>query len=217
MIQFSDVDFSYGGQKIFSGLSFTLSPGRFLVISGPARSGKTTLMQIITGMVVPDRGDVILNGEPLSRIVSSAAKLRKLRRTIGGIGGVFSLLRDRTVLENISLMAEISGVPARVARKRALAVCGKYRLSHVATNYPDMISEVERRAVQLARAEAACKSLILADTPVDGLDAKVATFINERLSALHLAGASVLYLTSGSGPESGPDEYLRLQDGKVTA
>ncbi len=215
MIRFKDVGFSYGNQKIFSNLTFRLERSGYMVISGPARSGKTTLVQMITGMALPDAGDVIIDGEYIEDIAGSKTKLSHLRRKIGGVGGIYSLLGDRTVLENIALSAEIAGFPARAARKKALEACGKYRLSHIAGHYSGMISEAERRMAQIARVEAARKNLIVADSPTDGLDPKSARFINEHLASLHLAGVTILYLTTGSGPETGPDEYLRFQDGRL--
>lgn len=215
MIRFKDVGFSYGNQKIFSNLTFHLERSGYMVISGPARSGKTTLVQMITGIALPDAGDIMIDGEYIEDIAGSNTKLLHLRRKIGGVGGVYSLLGDRTVLGNIALSAEIAGFPARAARKKALEACGKYRLIHIAGHYSGMISEVERRMAQIARAEAARKNLIVADSPTDGLDPKSARFINERLASLHLAGVTILYLTTGSGPETGPDEYLRFQDGRL--
>ncbi len=186
-----------------------------MTVSGPAKAGKTTLVQLITGLVLPDEGEVLIDGESTSESASSTAKLRQLRRKIGGVGGIYSLLGDRTILENIALAAEIAGRPARAARKMAFETCRRYRLNHVASHYPDMISEVERRAAQIARAETARKGLIVADSPADGLDTKSARFINERLSAVHLAGVAILYLTSGDGPQVGPDARLQLQNGTV--
>jgi len=215
LIRFKDVGFSYGNQKIFSNLTFHLERSGYMVISGPARSGKTTLVQMITGIALPDAGDIMIDGEYIEDIAGSNTKLLHLRRKIGGVGGVYSLLGDRTVLGNIALSAEIAGFPARAARKKALEACGKYRLIHIAGHYSGMISEVERRMAQIARAEAARKNLIVADSPTDGLDPKSARFINERLASLHLAGVTILYLTTGSGPETGPDEYLRFQDGRL--
>jgi len=215
VIEFKRVDFSYGAQLIFSGLSFHLERGQYLVVSGPARSGKSTLVQMIAGLTVPDAGEVFIDGESLSEIVSSKRRLREIRRKIGGVGGIYSLLTDRTILENVALSAEIAGYPARVARKSALEACGKYHLNHVAGHYPDMVSELERRTALLARAEAARKNLIVADTPTDGLDEKSARYIHERLAALRLSGISILYLTSGSGPQNGPDHYLHFRQGKL--
>lgn len=215
MIEFLDVDFSYDGQKVFSGLSFHLEHGKYMVISGPARSGKTTLIQLIAGLFQPNDGEIFIEGEPLSRLVASRRRLREVRRKIGGVGGVYKLLSDRTILENIALAAEIGGLPAKAARKCAMEAAGRYHLSPVARNYPDAVSEVERRAALLARAEAARKNLVVADAPTDGLDQKSARFINERLAALHLAGATILYLTTGSGPQIGPDQYLQFINGKV--
>ncbi|MEZ5360090.1 MAG: ATP-binding cassette domain-containing protein [Candidatus Zixiibacteriota bacterium] len=217
MIEFSRVDFSHRHQRIFSGLSLCLEKGTFVVISGPARSGKTTLVKLITGLYTPDAGDIFVEGEHLAEVRKSNRKLREWRRKIGGIGGVYSLLGDRTILENVSLAAEISGISPQLARRNAVEACGKYRLSHVASHYPGAISEVERRAALLARSEAARKELIIADSPTDGLDAKSARFINERLTALRLAGVTILYLTSGEGPENGPDAHLKIKDGNVAA
>lgn len=215
MISIKDVCFSFGHQKIFSGLTFELKRGNYLVISGPDRAGKTTLVKMLTGLVVPDSGEITIGGQYIDDIAKSKAKIRLLRRKIGGVGGVFSLLSDRTILENVALSAEICGIPTRKARKYAVEACGKYRLSHVMSYYPDTVSKVERRTALLARAAAARKELIIADAPTDGLDDKAADFIHDKLQSLRLSGISILYLTTGSGPPSGPDQFLRLNDGRV--
>lgn len=213
MIEFNNVEFSHGSSKLLNRLSFTLRRSEYLVITGSARAGKTTLVQMITGMILPDSGEVLANGEDIEDIVKSPVKLRNHRRQIGGIGGIYSLLGDRTVLENIALSPEIAGISHRLARKRAMETMGKYRISHLAGLYSGAISEAERRIAQIARAEAGLKNLIIADMPTDGLDQKAARFINERLAFLHLSGATVLYLTTGSGPQNGPDRYLQLEQG----
>ncbi len=186
-----------------------------MVISGPDRSGKTTLVKMLTAMILPDSGEIIIDGQYLDEIARSKAMIRHLRRKIGGVGGVFSLLNDRTILENVALSAEICGIPTRKARKFAVKACGKYRLSHVMSYYPDAVSKVEQRMALMARAAAARKELIIADAPTDGLDEKAADFIHERLQSLRLSGISILYLTTGIGPPSGPDQYLRLREGRV--
>ncbi len=215
MIQLDRVSFSYGGLKVFENLAFSLGRGEFVVISGPARSGKTTLVQLICGLIMPESGDIMIAGDSIRQAGRSRSKLRGLRRRIGGIGGIFALIGDRTVLENIALPLEISGTPFRAARKAAVEACGRYRLSHVAGRFPAMVSEAERRLAQIARAETTRKELIVADSPADGLDTASARFINERLTSLHLAGASILYITSGLGPETGPNRRLVLRQGTI--
>jgi len=210
MIRFDDVEFVYDGQPVFSGLSFHLERGRYLVLSGPTRSGKTTIVQLIAGLILPTSGEVVIEGEATDQLIRSRKRLREMRRKIGGVGGIYSLLTDRTILENVALAAEIAGYPARAARKYALEACAKYRLNQVISRYPDRISEVERRTALMARAEAARKNLIVADSPADGLDRQSAGYIHERLAALRLQGITILYLTSGEGPENGPDQYLKL-------
>jgi ABC-type ATPase involved in cell division len=215
LISIKDVCFSFGHQRIFSGLTFDLKRGNYLVISGSDRTGKTTMVKMLTALIIPDSGEIKIDGQYIDEIAASKAKIRLLRRKIGGIGGVFSLLNDRTILENVALSAEICGIPTRKARKYAVEACGKYRLSHVMSYYPDAVSKVERRIALLARAAAARKELIIADAPTDGLDDKAADFIHDKLQSLRLSGISILYLTTGTGPQSGPDQSLRLRDGSV--
>lgn len=213
MIQFKSVNYSHGNITIFSHLSFHLAKGMYLVISGPARSGKTTIVRMISGLAYPSGGEIAIGGEPFYAADVSARRLRDVRRQIGGIGGIYTLLDDRTILENIALMSEIAGASHRVAHRNALEACARYRLTHVAHVFPGQVSEVERRAALLARAEAARKNIMVVDAPTDGLDAESTDFIHERLAAIRLAGATILYLTSGTGPQSGPDEYLCLHEG----
>lgn len=215
LIRLKNIKFSFDKNIIFSSLSFDLPRSGYLVISGPARSGKTTLVKMITGLVMPDSGDLLIDDEPIETIASSGTRLRALRRKIGGVGGIYLLLEDRTVLENISLSAEIAGLSAKMARKNALEACARYRLNHIAGHYPSMISEVERRIAQIARSEAGVKNLIVADSPTDGLDHKSARFINDRLASRNLSGTAILYLTSGEGPKTGPHNYICLPEGEA--
>jgi putative ABC transport system ATP-binding protein len=215
VIRFDKVDFSYGGKALFTGMSFHLKRGQYLALSGPARSGKSTLIQMVAGMLVPDGGEIVIDGQDLTDIIRSRQLLRNMRRKIGGVGGIYSLLTDRTILENVALSAEIAGSPARIARRNALEACSNYGLSHVSSHFPDMVSELERRTALLARAEAGRKNLIVADAPTDGLDEESAEYIHERLAALRLAGISILYLTSGKGPQNGPDSYLYFREGEL--
>lgn len=210
IIDFKKVGLNYGSTPLFSNLDFFLERGGYLVLSGPTRSGKTSLVRLITGLAVPTTGEITVEGEHPYYLIHAPRRLRRLRRKVGGVGGIYTLLHDRTILQNVALSAEISGYSPRVARRYALAVCGKYKLSHVAANYPGSISEAERRTALLARCEASGKNLIVCDSPADGLDSDAAGFLHEHLSALHLSGVSILYLTSGDGPQAGPTKKQQL-------
>lgn len=212
MLRFVDVDFGYGDLSHFRGVNFHLERGRFILISGPSRSGKTTLVQLIAGLILPDRGEVIIDGESTAQSVRSLNRINRLRRRIGGVGGIYKLLEDRTILENISLAAEISGALPKDAVQSAREVCHRYRLSHIANSYPSRVSEVEKRNTLLARAEAGQANLIVADSPTDGIDPKSARFIDDRLGELQLAGVSILYLTSADGPATGVDIRLTITE-----
>lgn len=217
MIRFESVSYTGGNVSLFWGLTFHLPRGGYLVVSGPPRWGKTALVQLITGVVSPEQGEIQVGDVSLQAAVRAARKLRTLRLDIGGVGGIYALITERTVMENIALAGELAGLSPRAARKTALELCGKYRLAHVARQYPRLISDVERRAAQIARAEAGRRRVLVADAPADGLNEAAAGFIHDRLAALHLAGVTILYLTSGPGPQAGPTHRLRLVNGGVTA
>lgn len=202
MLKFVDVDFGYGALSHFHEVNFHLKRGQFLLISGSSRSGKTTLVQLIAGLILPDRGEIIIDGEATTDAVRSMGRLNRLRRKIGGVGGIYKLLEDRTILENIALAAEISGLTPREAYKTARETCHRYHLSHLSGAYPDRVSEVEKRVALLARVEAAKANLIVADGPTDGIDPKAARFIDEKLGELRLAGVSILYLTAAKQIDS---------------
>lgn len=210
VVEFKNVSLLFGGAPLVRNLNFRLERGGYLVVSGPTRSGKTSVVRLLTGLAVPDSGEITVCGEHPYYLLLSPRKLRRLRKLIGGVGGIYTLLHDRTVLDNVALSAEVAGISPRAARRAALAVCGRYRLSHVAGHYPGSISEAERRAALLARCEAGGKNLIVCDSPADGLDSTAANFLHERLAALHLSGASILYLTAGTGPVSGPTDRCSL-------
>ncbi len=215
MIELSSIYLSRGAKPVFANLNLRIPRASYTVITGPSRAGKTSLVKLIVGLQAPDEGAVIVDGIDVLAARRSRHRLQKLRRLIGGVGGIYTLLSDRTILANVALSAEIAGTPARQARRQALSACSAYKLSHLASHMPTTISEAERRATLLARAEAARKQIVIADTPTDGLDDRSRRFIHEKLAALHLAGSTILYLSAGDVPKTGPDAIYRLEHGQI--
>ncbi|GAA4184256.1 ABC transporter ATP-binding protein [Gryllotalpicola kribbensis] len=151
--------------------SFTVRPGEFLSIIGPSGCGKSTLFNIIAGLDLPSSGKVEINGETI----------------IGQQGHVGYLLQKdlllpwRSILNNVIIGMEISGVPKRKAREIALPFLEAYGLGDFADHRPDQLSGGMRQRAALLRTVLFNRDVILLDEPFGKLDAQTRATMQEWL------------------------------------
>jgi ABC-type nitrate/sulfonate/bicarbonate transport system ATPase subunit len=151
--------------------SFTAKPGEFLSIIGPSGCGKSTLFNIIAGLDLPSSGKVEINGETI----------------IGQQGHVGYLLQKdlllpwRSILNNVIIGMEISGVPKRKAREIALPFLEAYGLGDFADHRPDQLSGGMRQRAALLRTVLFNRDVILLDEPFGKLDAQTRATMQEWL------------------------------------
>jgi putative ABC transport system ATP-binding protein len=155
MIELHQVSKSYGhGEAEVHALheaSLAARQGEMVAVMGPSGSGKSTLLTIAGTLEEPTTGEVLLAGEPVSRMsMRRRAQLR--RRTVGYVFQDFNLLPGLTAGENVSLPLELDGTSARRARAAALAALDGLGLAHRAGHYPDQLSGGERQRGASARA-----------------------------------------------------------------
>src|SRR6266566_3855923 len=134
-----------------SGVDLKVEPGAMVAVMGPSGSGKSTLLTIAGSLEEPTKGEVLIDGAPLSRM-SRNGKARLRRRSIGYVFQDFNLLPGLTAAENVALPLELDGVPARKARVAGLAVLEDLGLAERAASFPDQLSGGERQRVAIARA-----------------------------------------------------------------
>jgi len=148
---------------------FSLQSGEQAVLLGESGGGKTTLLNVIAGITMPDSGAVTIDGIDITRL-HEVGRDRFRAQKIGFVFQTFNLLPAFTALENVLLGMSFSG--KRVDRARAVELLGKVGLSHRLDHRPARMSVGEQQRVAVARALANRPSLLLADEPTANVDVK---------------------------------------------
>jgi putative ABC transport system ATP-binding protein len=195
LVQLENVVKRYDGPRAaIDGVSVRIDSGEAVAIMGPSGSGKSTLLNLIAGMDRPTSGSVRVGDERVD-MLSEAGAARFRRRQVGMIFQFFNLLDDMTVIDNLLLPAQLGGVKAREARRRADELLGTLRISHRRDAYPARLSGGERQRVAIARALINSPSLLLADEPTGAVDSATGDEIGALLLALNAAGQTLILVT----------------------
>lgn len=209
-----DLESDRGGQ-VFHNLSLRLEAGRSAVITGPAGSGKTSLVELLVGLRFAQSGSIELFGECLR--AGQARAIKRIRRRIGGVGGIFALIPSFTVAENITLPLVLAGERRKVRHERLLKMLTEFSLLKRAGDYPHSLTRVESTLVQFARASIAHQTLMVIDEPLAGLDRKTYQRIFEYLVTVSLSGRSMIILSSEIPSQQLPNtDYYQLENGALS-
>ncbi|MDX1415778.1 MAG: ABC transporter ATP-binding protein [Candidatus Promineifilaceae bacterium] len=163
-----------GEITILHDISLDIHQGEFVSIVGPSGNGKSTLLNMITGIDRPSAGKVIVTGRAVHKM--SENELAKWRgRQVGIIFQFFQMLPSLSLLQNVVLPMEFAGKYSRTERrKRALELLDMVDLADQAQKLPGMVSGGQQQRAAIARALATDPPLLIADEPTGNLDAKTA-------------------------------------------
>ncbi len=180
-INASELVKSYRKRKVVDGISLDVRQGEVVGLLGPNGAGKTTTFYMIVGLVRPEGGQVLLNGEDVTRL----PMYRRARAGIGYLPQEPSVFRNLSVQENIELVLQIQKFSNVQIKERTDQLLEELHIQHIRHNMGKLLSGGERRRVEIARALAANPKFILLDEPFTGVDPKaiedIGTIIN-RLS-----------------------------------
>ena len=169
LVTISDVHFSYHGRQIYSGMNLNIAEGKISAIMGPSGTGKTTLLRLIGGQLIPDRGDVIVEGKSIPSL--SNKQLYQSRRRMGMLFQSGALLTDINVFENIAFpIREHYDFPESMIRDLVLMKLEIVGLRGAYQLMPSELSGGMARRVALARAIVLDPVLMMYDEPFTGLD-----------------------------------------------
>ena len=182
------------GYEVFKDLNLKLLSGESAIIYGAAGSGKSTLIELLLGKRFADSGSVEMFGSMLKP--RQKKLIKSVRRKIGGIGGLFSLVPTYTVAENITFPLVLSGERKKMQKERLMTMLTEFSLLNQASVYPAKLTRVENTLVQFARANDAHQPLILIDEPLAGMDAKTYERIYDYMVKLAVSGLSMLIVSS---------------------
>ena len=174
-------------------LTITVGKGEFVFLTGPSGAGKSTLLRLLLLQEQPSEGHIVVNGQDISKL--SRRKVQEYRRGIGFVFQDFKLIPTRTVIENISFVPEVLGVPQAQQRRKAYQVLKWVGLQHRMNAYPHDLSGGEQQRIAIARAVASDPSLLLADEPTGNLDPDLSLEIMNLLREVNAGGTTVLVAT----------------------
>ena len=182
-----------GGLQALSDVSFEISAGQMVFVTGHSGAGKTTLVKLISTIERPTSGSLVVNGQNLAAIRRSA--IPYVRRNFGLVFQDQKLLFDRSALDNVLLPLEIAGLPRRDAIRRAQAALDKVGLLAREKALPIALSGGEQQRLAIARAVVNRPTVLIADEPTGNLDAESAAEILEIFADFHRVGVTVVVAT----------------------
>ena len=191
MIRFEQVYKRYpGGRDALRDLSFLVSSGEMVFLTGHSGAGKSTLLKLIACIERPTRGQVLIGGRNTSGI--TRRQVPGFRRHIGMVFQDHKLLADRTVFDNVGLPLVIAGTGTRETGRRVRAALDQVGLLGKEHLPPVMLSTGEQQRVAIARAIAARPPLLIADEPTGNLDPELSLEIMYLFARLNRVGVTVL-------------------------
>lgn len=185
-----------------------VAAGESLCVVGGSGTGKTTLLNVLAGIVLPDRGEVVVDGENVDRL-SEARRDAYRARKIGYVFQTFNLLQAYTAEENVLLPLMFAGKKRAEARARAAELLVRVGLGDKRDRRPSELSVGEQQRVAIARASACRPKVLLADEPTANLDPRNAVGAMQLLREVAAeAGAVLLVVTHDQRLK---DEFARVE------
>jgi len=215
MIQLHNVSLAY--QKDASALnnvSLKIGKGEFVFLTGPSGAGKTTLLRLLYGALIPNRGQVLIDGQNITRMTSS--QIPMLRRTTGVVFQDFKLLPNRTVFENVAITLEVLGWGRADIGKKTMHILKQMGIESKYNLATQRLSGGEQQRVALARALVNDPKILLADEPTGNLDDANKNQILGIFKEANIRGTTVVVATHDRRLiEQGNKRLVTLNKGEI--
>ncbi len=179
-ISTTDLVKEYRGRKVVDGISINIKQGEIVGLLGPNGAGKTTTFYMIVGLVKPNRGQVLLDGQDVTR----QPMYRRARNGIAYLPQEASVFRNLTVEENLHLVLELQKLTKKERKERADQLMEELHITGRRHSLGKTLSGGERRRVEIARALASKPKFILLDEPFTGVDPKAIEDIEKIIQQL---------------------------------
>ena len=201
---------------ILRGISFSVKPGEFLSIVGPSGNGKSTLLNMITGIDRPSSGEIIVTGKPVHKM--SEDQLAGWRGDhLGIIFQFFQMLPALSLLQNVILPMDLAGkYSSKERRERAMHLLDIVGLSDQASKLPSAVSGGQQQRAAIARALANDPPIIVADEPTGNLDSRNSQDIFELFNNVVSQGKTLLMVTHDKELAKRVPRVVEILDGRIT-
>ena len=170
--------------KALDHVSIEIEEGGFVCLSAPSGGGKTTLLNAIGGLDIPDSGEVWVGGQRIDQM--SKGELADLRlSSIGFVFQAYTLIPVLTAQENVEFVMQVQGVAAAQRRAKSLAILDEVGLKGLENRRPAEMSGGQQQRVAVARAIVSRPALVLADEPTANLDSKTSDELMKLFTELN--------------------------------
>jgi phospholipid/cholesterol/gamma-HCH transport system ATP-binding protein len=201
MIELANVTKAFGSQVVLNNLNLEIATGKITAVIGPSGEGKSVLLKHMIGLMQPDSGEVVVDGEVISRMRGS--NLNRMREKFGMLFQNAALFDSMTVFENVAFPLEEKTrlSPAQI-RERVLEALKEVGLNGGdSKKYPDMLSGGMKKRVGLARALLLNPKIILFDEPTTGLDPVICRTTHHLIKNTHRRFGYTAVIVSHEIPE----------------
>lgn len=199
-------------RQVVHSVSFTISSGQVVGLLGPNGAGKTTSFYMVVGILPPDSGQVLLNGQEISRY----PMYQRARVGLSYLPQEASVFRRLTVRENIFVGLEATGAPPSEMEERLQKLLSDFNIEHIADSYGYALSGGERRRVEIARSLAGSPKFLLLDEPFAGIDPIAVGDIQNIIRKLKAEGLGILITDHNVRETLGICDYSYiLRDGRI--
>jgi len=220
IVEFKNVtkEYELGGEKVkaLQDVSFKIGKKEFIGILGTSGSGKSTLMHMVGLLDIPSKGNLIIDGEDISKL--SDDRISELRnRKLGFVFQQFNLINQLTVLENVLLPTLYCKEKEKEDyQKKALDLLKKFGIYERRNFFPNKISGGQQQRVAITRALMMNPEIILADEPTGNLDSKTGEEIIRLLSRLNKEmDVTVIIVTHDRNVAKKTRRQIFIKDGKI--
>lgn len=208
---YGEGDFAVNALK---GINLTFRKNEFVSILGPSGCGKTTLLNIIGGLDRYTSGDLVIEGKSTKKYTDKDWDAYR-NNCIGFVFQSYNLIPHQTVLSNVELALELSGVPSAVRKERALAMLERVGLKGQEHKKPNQLSGGQMQRVAIARALVNDPEIILADEPTGALDSETSVQIMDLLAEIAKDKLVIMVTHNGELAEKYSTRVIRFLDGEM--
>lgn len=206
MIKASNISHFYGLEQVLYNLSFEIEEGGFVFLSGESGSGKSTLLSILSTLLKPSSGELLIDGEGVERI-KNIDFFRQSK--VGFVFQFHYLINYLSVYENIALAAQED------KKQNINKILEELGILELSSRYPNEISGGQRQRVAVARALVNEPKVIFADEPTGSLDSKNSQIVYGLLAQAVKNGTTVVVASHDMQIENYSTQIIRLKDGQI--
>lgn len=202
---------------VLQDINLVINSGEFVAIVGPSGNGKSTLLNLLSGIDYPSQGEVWVNGAALHMLNNE--QLSQWRRlNLGIVFQFFQLLPALSLLQNVILPMDFAGQLSRSERnQRAMTLLDRVGLADQAQRLPSQVSGGQQQRAAIARALANDPPLLVADEPTGNLDSETADAVFDLFSHLRDQGKTLVMVTHNEALADAASRKLEIRNGRLFA